>query len=350
VKALVRRSFAAGDMVLADVPEPSPGPGMVKIRVEYAGICSSDVGVLKMELTPAFKRLRPPVVAGHEGVGTVVEVGPGVSRVRMGDRVVSETTLVACGVCRYCRSGYSNKCIDRRSLGWSANGYYAEYLIANELYCHKIADAVDSRAAALLEPFSCTVKAVMHESVLQPGDVALVFGPGPIGQCLAQVAKLLGAYVVVVGTCHSRARLELARQLGADEVWMTPDEDVVERIRDLTRGYGADAVYDCVGSQASLSTGLQCVRPKGQFVFVSGNKQPLQIDCFHILVDEIRITAAEGGSPLSWEKAVDLVNRRLVNLAPLVSDIFPLARWTEAFAQVDRREGLKVLLQPQSEG
>lgn len=346
MKALVRRSFAAGDMVLMDVPEPSPGPGMVKLKVEYAGICSSDVGVLKMELTPAFKRLKPPVVAGHEGVGTVVEVGPGVSRVRVGDRVASETTFAACGVCRYCRGGDTGKCIDRRSLGWSANGYYAEYLIANELHCHKIAGSVDSRGAAVLEPLSCTVKAVMHGSELHPGDVALVFGPGPIGQCLAQVAKVSGAYVVVVGTRRGHARLEVAQQLGADEIWSIPDDDITARVLALTDGYGADVVYDCVGTQQSLSGGLQCVRRQGQFVFVSGSKTPLQIDCFHILIDEIRTAAAEGGSPQSWDKAVDLVNHGHVNLAPLVSDIFPLTRWEEAFATVDRHEGLKVLLQP----
>ncbi len=345
MKALVRRSLTPGDMVLADAPEPSPGPGMVKIKVEYAGICASDVRVLKMGLPPTF-RVKPPVVAGHEGVGTVVEVGPGVGQIREGDRVASETTLVACGACRYCRSGYPNKCIDRKSLGWSANGYYAEYLIANERYCHKIASSVDSRAAAMLEPLSCTVKGVTFESTVHPGDVALVFGPGPIGQCLAQVAKLAGAYVVVIGTCRSRSRLEVARQLGADEIWLTPDEDIAAKALALTDGYGADVVYDCAGSQQSLSEGLQCLRRRGQFVFLSGNQSPLQVDCFHLLVNEIGISAAEGGSPLSWQRAVHLLNHGLVSLVPLVSDIYPLARWEEAFARVDRHEGIKILLQP----
>jgi L-iditol 2-dehydrogenase len=317
----------------------------VKLRVIYAGICGSDVKTFFSDIAPGSK-IRPPIVPGHEGVGEVVEVGPGVTNVKAGDIVAAETSVTTCGLCRFCRSGRSNMCLDRTGLGSRANGYFAEYTVARALACHVIPGHVDLRAAAALEPLACAVNGVVLRSRVVPGDVVVVWGPGSIGQCAAQVARRSGAYVVMVGTPHSRHRLEVARRLGADRILVAGEGDVVTEVMKLTGGYGADVCFEAVGSQAALSEALKCVRKLGQMVVLATSGTPYTVDIRTMFMREITLTGAVSTDPHSWDIALSLLEKGLVDLSSLVSHVLPLHCWQEGIKKGKEREGLKIMLAP----
>jgi len=345
MKALVRRSYEAGDVELMDIPEPHPGPGQVKIKVEYAGICGSDIKSIDRPLPPGGK-VRPPIVLGHEGVGIVVELGPGVTNVKVGDRVSAETTLVQCGLCRYCRSGRINMCLNREGLGSRANGYFAEYVIARAAVCHIIPDHISPKAAAVLEPLACAVNAVMQRSSTQAGDVAVVYGPGTIGQCVAQVAKACGAYVVMVGTPRSRERLKVAAKLGIDRILVTGEDDVVKEVMELTEGYGADIVYEAVGSESAFVEALKCVRKLGKFVIAASPATPVSFDIRWFFSREITMIGAISTDNESWDISMNLLKKGIVDLGSLVTSVVPLSEWRTGFAKGKEREGIKILIAP----
>jgi len=345
VRALLRRSSEPGDVALAEIPEPTPGPGQVKIRVQYAGICGSDLKFLEAHL-PTGSKIRPPVVLGHEGWGIVTETGEEVTNLRIGDRVAAETTLTACGMCRYCRTGRLSMCPTREGLGSRANGYFAEYLIARASGCHKIPDNMSDRAAALLEPLACAVNAVLQVCSVRPGEVAVVFGPGTIGLCVAQLLKLSGAYVIMVGTSHGKRRLEVARRLGVDRVLIADEQDVVGEIVDLTNNYGADIAYECVGSGKAFEDALHSLRKLGRLVVAASPLSEIKFDARSFHTKQINMIGAASTDPSSWDITMNLVRQGLVHLEDLVTDVFPLDQWQAAIEKAKAREGIKVLLKP----
>jgi len=345
MKALVRRSYNARDIILADIPEPSAGEGQVKIRVEYAGICGSDIKGFNTPIIPGGK-IRPPIVPGHEGVGIVTEVGRGVTNVKVGDRVGAETTVSYCGLCRYCRSGRGNMCLDRAGLGSRANGYFAEYTVARALACHVIPDHVDPKGAAVLEPLACAVNAVIQRSRTVPGDVAVVYGPGTIGQCVAQVAKHAGAYVIMVGTPHSKGRLDVAKRLCADRVLVTGQDDIVGEVMAITGGYGADTVFEAVGSESAFVEALKLVRKLGQLVIAASGGSTYPFDIRTFFMREISMLGALSTDPESWDLSLSLLTKGMVDLSSLVSHVYPLAEWETGFSKGKDRDGIKILLAP----
>jgi L-iditol 2-dehydrogenase len=346
MKAVVRASVKKGDIRLTDIPEPSAGPGQLKLKVAYGGICSSDAHVLDMEL-PLGDRFRPPVVVGHEGVGHVVEIGTGVTGFAVGDLVAAETTFTCCSVCEYCRRGDTGMCRNRSSLGWSANGYWAEYIVVNAQFSHRLLPQVDPRGAAVLEPFTCGVKAITQRVKVGPGDWAVVWGPGPIGLGAMQMARLAGARVVVVGTQHSRPRLEVAHRLGAYRTLVSGVDDVVAEVKAMTGGYGAQLCADAAGSQSTFMEALHCARRLGQVLMFTGPfTGTLQVSTMDLLNNQVSVIGTEGTNPASWDLAVNLLNAGLVDLTSLVSDVFPLDQWEAAIDKTRRREGMKILMQP----
>ena len=240
MKALVKFQNGPGNMEVRQVEEPEPGYDQVKIKVEAASICSSDM--LYWSAPDMSGRLRVPVILGHEGAGVVTEVGAGVRHVKVGDRVVAETTLETCQQCEACLEGRYNNCNGRRGLGSSANGFFAEYVIARGASVHKIPDDLDFDAASLMEPFTCAVHALLERTRIQPYHFVLVSGPGPIGLFAAQVAKLCGATVFVSGTRRGKPRLELAMKLGADAVINSNENAEVSA--DLVDSSLYDIAYD----------------------------------------------------------------------------------------------------------
>jgi L-iditol 2-dehydrogenase len=235
----------------------------------------------------------------------------------------------------------------RKSLGWSANGYWAEYILVNAQFSHKLAPHVSAKGAAVLEPFICGVKSILQRVRVYPGDWAVVWGPGPIGLGVVQMAKLAGARVVVVGTEHSRPRLEVARKVGAYRTLVWGVDDVLAEVKAMTNGYGAQLCADATGSPVTFKQAVACVRRQGTILMMSALfEKPLEFSTLELLENEIGVVFAEGTNPYSWDVAVKLLDAGLVDLDSLVSDVFPLDQWEAGAAKTNRHEGMKILLQP----
>ena len=187
MRALVKTARGVGHLELQDLPEPVPAAGWVSIKVRYAGICGTDLHIVRDEF-PYW----PPVTLGHEFFGTVIELGDGVDPALLGARVVCEPHSRACGICHLCRRGFAELCADKRSPGWGIDGAFADRLAMPAHLLHRVPDGLSDRVAALAEPMAVSVTALGRTGV-QAGDTVLIVGPGPIGILLAAGARALGA-------------------------------------------------------------------------------------------------------------------------------------------------------------
>ena len=341
MRAVVKAAPGVGHVELRRVPEPEPGPGEVLIAVQAAGICGTDLHIWHDEFPT-----RPPVVMGHEVAGEVVGVGAQVTRVRPGNVVTSETYFHLCGACRFCRAGRPNLCPERRSIGSAVDGGFAELLVVPERNVRALPPGLDPVAGALTEPLACVVHGALELPKLSPGDVAVVAGPGAIGLLTLQVAKAAGAAVVVLGTSADERRLELARDLGADDaldIGQTEPRPVVDA---LTGGLGADVVYECSGAGASASGLLGLVRRGGQYAQIGLFGKPVSWDLDQVCYKELTVTGSNASVPSAWDTALRLLGTGQVRSRELVSDVYPLEGWHDAFTRFERREGVKLVLAP----
>lgn len=329
-------------MRLIEVAEPSCGPRQLKIRVEYAGICGTDVHLLHGELPT-----RPPVTLGHEISGIVEEAGSSAKRARVGDRVtVMPYVSVLCGHCRYCRAGYYALCESTLNVGHTVDGGFARYCIAQDSQVFRLPDNVGLDIGAMSEPLACSVQAVSELAHVEPGDTVLVSGPGPVGLMTMQLVKAQGAKVVVAGLAGDARRLAAAREMGADAVVDVENEDLVARVRALCGGYGADFAFECAGSGESLRQCLNAVRKLGTVVLLGLHGKPVQVDPDVIVYKQLAILGSISHTWDTWDRTMAILADGLVDLRPLISHRLPLSDWQEGFRIFEERAGLKILLQP----
>jgi len=342
VKDVVKVAPGEGNVAVRDVAEPSTPPGHVKLEVKNAGICGTDLHIYHDEY-----RTRPPVVMGHEVSGEVVELGSGVSSVRAGDRVTTETYFSTCGKCRFCRSGRPNLCSDRLSIGSAVDGGFTRYLVVPESNVHRLPENVDLVAGALTEPLACVVHSVLELArPTTPEDLAVVAGPGAIGLLTLQVLKAAGCRVVVLGTDTDGRRLSLAEKLGAAHVLNVQQEDASELVGNLSSGDGADAVYECSGAGPAAQQLLALVRRQGSYVQVGLFGRPVSWDLDQVCYKELTVSGSNASVPSAWNRAIKLLAEEKVRTGPLVTDIFPITEWRRAFEVFEGRDGVKTVLRP----
>ncbi len=331
-----------GNVAVCDIEEPHAQAGQVKIRVEAAGICGTDLHIYKDEF-----RSWPPVVLGHEIAGEIAEIGADVSGIEPGARVTTETYFSYCGECRYCRSGQTNLCLDRRSIGSAVNGGFTQYVIVPARNIHRLPDNVDFQAGALTEPLACVVHAVCSTPSVNPGDVAVIAGPGAIGLLTLQVVKAAGATVIVLGTDVDARRLELARELGADHIVNVQREDASALVKNLTEGgFGADVVYECSGAAPAAAQLLDLVRRRGRYVQIGLFGKPIAWDLEQVCYKELTVTGSNASVPWAWPRAIRLIGEGKVKTKELITHVFDVTDWDKAFATFESREGIKALLRP----
>jgi L-iditol 2-dehydrogenase len=343
MKALVKYARGMGNMEIRDVPEPTPGVGEVKIKVKATGICGSDLHIYHDSIQ---KRLSLPVVVGHEFCGEIASVGSEVTEYKPGDRVVSETTFETCGTCFQCRTGNYNLCEERHSLGSYVDGAFTNYCIAKASMIHRIPINVDWQAAALTEPLACCVNAVDFQTGITAGDVVAVIGPGPMGLLCLQLAKANGAITFMIGLQQDKRRMELAESLGADELLWVEREDVVEKVNRLTGKRKIDIVFECSGSAKAIALGIKIVRRNGKYtqIGLSGGEVALPFD--QIAYKQISVRGVYAHNWTAWEKALQYLETAQVDTKCLVSHIFPITGWKKAYEMIERKEGIKILLEP----
>ena len=342
MNALRKLRRGPGQIELVALPRPVPQSGEVLVAVRYAGICGTDLHI-RHDL---YSSLQPPVTLGHEFSGVVAEVGAEICSWQTGDRVTVESAAVFCGHCEHCRRGDTQRCPQRKAFGISKDGAFADYVVTREEALHRLPDHVSFQEAAMTEPLAVAVHAVMERSCLCRGQVALVTGPGTIGQLVVQVARAAGARVVLSGTTQDKDRLELAQRLGADHIVFSDQQDVCDAVDLITGGRGADAAFECAGITAAVRDCLASVCKGGEVVQVGLTGRRIKLSYDDICLKEITLKGSFTHNHQTWAKAVALLSESNVDLGPLISGEFPIEEWQQAFDLCEKGAGLKYLLYP----
>lgn len=310
---------------MVDLPAPEITDDEVLVKVLFAGVCGTDLHILDNEYSANF-----PVVLGHEFSGTVARKGKNVTRFDVGDRVVSMTPVSTCGRCEYCQQDLLMLCPERRSIGSGVDGAFAELIKVPEDCVFHVPDNISDVAAALLEPISCCVRAVVECSPVKAGDIVYVSGPGLIGQVVAQLARISGARVVMGGTPKDRDRLEFAKQKGFEVVELSPGftDEMLKAQFDLPGGF--DGVYECSGNQHSAEFCLKAVKKKGFYSQVGLFGRPIPFDMDLALTKEVALTKSYAAERTSWKIAIRLISENKLDLSGFVSKTFELTDWESA--------------------
>jgi alcohol dehydrogenase len=348
MQALVFRG--PNHIALENVPVPQPGPGQAVIRVSLTTICGTDVHILKGEYP-----VKPGLIIGHEAVGVIHELAPDVTGYKVGDRVLVGA-ITPCGQCNFCLAGNTSQCGGVPLGGWrfgnTINGAQAEYLLVPFAAANlaKIPDSVRDEQVVLLADIASTGFSAAESAELRLGDTVAVFAQGPIGLCASLGAKLRGASLVI-GVEGDPKRREIARKFGADVVLDPKGVDVVAEIKRLTSGRGVDVAIEALGIQETFEQSLRVLRPGGVLssLGVYSGKLTVPVDAFGAGIGDYRIvtTLCPGGKE-RMRRLMGLVEHGRIDLTPLLTHRFPLARIKDAYdVFMNRRDGvLKVAIVP----
>jgi len=338
------------DVRLETVAVPRIGAGELLIRVHTCGICGTD---LKKIATGSHSA---PRIFGHETAGVVAAVGESVTRFRVGDRVMA-FHHIPCGECYYCRHKVFAQCPVYKKVGCTAGyepsgGGFSEYVRVMDWIVERgvvrIPDQVSYEQACFVDPVNTCLKGI-ETLRLQPGEIVVVMGQGPIGIILGTLAKRVGARVITSDLFPQRLRI--SKRFGLEETVDASQTDLVLRVRELTEGRGADAVILAVGGNKLIRPAMDACRPGGRvLLFAQTVHGEAVIDPAAVCVDEKTLLGSYSASVDLQEESVRFVFSREMNLEGLISHRFSLEESLEALnlAAHPEAESLKIVIQPGS--
>jgi len=346
--------YGRDDIRIADIPEPRVTKDQVKIRVRWCGICGSDVHEYREGPMIISRKPHPltgkssPIILGHEFSGDVVEVGEDVKRIAVGNRVTINC-LIYCGECLYCRLGEYNMCLKLATVGLAWDGAFAESVVVPEYTVLKLPDPVTYEMATFAEPLAVAVRAVKR-SRLKVGDTAVVVGAGPIGLLVLQAARSGGASRVwAIEPIPSRR--DLARQLGADEVFDPARGDAGKEIAERTDGLRANVAFECVGNQSAFDTAVRVTGRRAMIVMVGMALKPIEVPFFRLWGHEKEITTCTGYVD-EFPAALAFLADRRVKVEPMITAKIKLDDFVEkGLKEMMRNPGqyIKILVTPEGE-
>lgn len=334
-------------LALVEAETPEIGPDSALLKVESVAICGSDVRILHH----GNPRVAYPAVMGHEASGVVVKTGANVTRVREGDRVALGAD-VPCGQCRWCRDGKGNNCSVNYAVGYQIPGAFTQYMELTPLLLAEgpvtpFGGAMTFDQAALAEPLACAVNG-LELAGMSLGKTVAIIGLGPIGCMMIDLARAMGA-VKVITVQRSRRRMELAKTYGADVYIDSSAEDIVARCLEETGGEGPDVVVTTCGSVETHEQAIEMVAHRGVVNLFGGlpkDARPMTVPSNTIHYKECFVTGSHGSTPRHHRMAVELIARGIVRVDPLITHRFPLSQIHDAFAAMESREGMKVVIHP----
>lgn len=343
MKALVKMQPGAGHWEVIDKPEPTPGEGQVKIKVEYIGICGSDLHTFEGHYNVNAKGL----TIGHEFAGVVAEVGSGVSNVKVGDRVTSETTFEICDHCRYCATQDYNLCGSRKGLGTQQDGAMAQYVLTRAKSCHILPENVTTRQASITEAACCAHHGV-NKATIKQGDIVLVLGPGPIGLLTAQVVMAHGGRVIMTGLTQDMGRLTIAKEkFGVERIVDVQKEAIKSIVDSMTDGYGADVCYDCTGAVPSMQLGMDLLRKQGQYVQIGlFAHDKVEVDFSKIIQKELRVSGSRSQNTHDWEATLKLMSEGKINADKMITHEVGIDEWDKAYKLLKSGQATKIVMHP----
>ena len=340
--ALRKVERRVGGLSLDQIDMPEPGFGEIRLRVDRAGICGTDLHIYNW--APFSHRMRLPTVLGHEIAGVVDATGRGVERVAAGD-FVSVESHIWCGQCYSCHMGHTHVCMNTRYPGVDIDGGFAPYVVLPEKIAWKLDPAIPQEVAALFEPLGIAVHTTLDGTGVSGMNV-LVAGCGPIGLMNIVTARALGAHRIIATDIVPR-RLQQARLLGADRAINVSKQNALKIIKDMTQGNGVDVALEYSGAAASLALISQCTVPGGEvrLVGVPAGKSSIDLEAF--LLRGISMRNIHGRRLFSsWEHTTKLVRDGKIDLNPIISDVLPLEESKKGFEMALAGKADKVLIDP----
>ena len=322
-----------------DFENPVPGFGEVVVQMKASGLCGSDLHLYRQT---AEQRAGNSTIPGHEPSGIVVALGPGVQHIQVGDRV-SVYHYRGCGHCKQCLSGHIMWCPERRGYGGPIHGADADLLLTDERNCLPLPDSLSFGAGALMACAAGTGFSSISKLGLSGQDTVAIFGQGPVGLCGLLVAKAMGARVIGIDPIPERRALAL--DLGANEAIDPGEGAVLERIRDLTRGEGADCAFETSGSAAGQNGAVECLRLGGRAVFVGFGARDKTLNSRQFIGRQLTLM---GSFVLPIHRYYDMLDLILTHKLPLdemVTHRFSIEQAPEAFALFDQGHTGKVILE-----
>jgi 2-desacetyl-2-hydroxyethyl bacteriochlorophyllide A dehydrogenase len=339
MKAMVLR--APTDLVADDVARPAADPARdVLVRVTHSGICGTDFKIYSGAIPVTYPR-----IMGHEMVGEVVSAGDGT--VGQGDRVIVDPELY-CGACFHCRIGQTHLCPNGMLLGRDANGGFADYVAAPASHVFRLPGSIESRTAPLVQVLTTCVHA-QRQVQMFPGESVVVYGLGVTGQLHVQLAKARGASPVI-GVTRSAQKRALAERLGA-EVTIAGGADAAAKVREATEGRGADVVIETTGLLPSLAASIDMARFGGRlllFGIITAKDGALPF--YDLYFKELALVGARVARSEDYPASLALVEKGIVRLEPLISDVMPLAELKQAIGMLgmDDARRMKIIMQHSS--
>lgn len=321
MKAAVVRAFGQ-PLTIEELPVPVPGPGQVLVRVEACGVCHTDLHAARGDwpVKPAL-----PFVPGHEGIGRVAALGPGVTRVKEGDIVGVPWLYSACRCCSYCYTGWETLCEHQRNTGYSVNGSYAEYVLADAAYVGLLPEGTDMMLMAPILCAGVTTYKGLKQTDARPGEWVAISGVGGLGHVAVQYAKAMGLHVAAIDV--GEAKLALARRLGADLAFDARDAGMTAALRRETGG-GVHGVLVTAISTGAFAQSLQMVRRGGTVSLVGLPPGDFPLPIFPVVLEGITVRGSIVGTRQDLVEAIGFAAegkvKPQISVEPLeaINDVF----------------------------
>jgi len=310
-----------GELKLADKPVPAPGVAEVLVRVDAVAICGTDLEVIAHgdpALVRGGKPFNQDFTPGHEYMGTVAALGPGVDEFAVGERVAVEIHA-GCGRCERCREGMYTACLNygmnypghdkgHRANGFTTDGGFAEYAVNHVNTLVRVPRAMSDEEATLIVTAGTATYGLDVLGGLIAGQSLAVIGPGPIGLMAVGVAKALGAApVILIGTRRDRSRLDIGRRFGADEIVTVEEGDPVDAVRRFTRGRGVDYAMECSGAPMAVNQAAYMVSRGGRICLAAFAHEPVLVDVAHLVSNNIYVFGIRGEGRSATRRAAALM-------------------------------------------
>ena len=324
-----------------DIPEPNPEKGWVKLKILACGYCATDYHIM----TGALDICKPPHVLGHEICGKVVEVGECVEKDIIGKRAVVET-YVGCQTCEYCKNGMKHLC-DAGEIGYPPNqGGEAEYVCVPSECLHFLPDNVSDDEGGIMEAVVCPFGAIMENDVKD--KTVLVYGAGVAGLSFIQASKIFGAKKVIA-VVRNDVKKNQALHFGADVVIDSKKEDLFERVKQETNGYGVDYFADATGVIKIIEDGFKCLRKGGKVILygLPDKSSKISLSVFDLVLNQISFCGYTGNSN-AWEKVIECTSQGKLNLKDMITYTLDLKDVEKAVMMLDNKpqDMIKIVLHP----
>lgn len=333
-----------GEVTVEEVPVPEPGPGQVRIKVSYCGICHSDLSLISGH----FPAQLPVVTQGHEAAGVIDALGAGVSGWEVGDRVIPSAGR-PCLVCRRCRRGDFTNCLDLHLMAFAYDGAWAQYTIAQAMGLTRIPDEVDMKQAAILaDAVSTPFGAVVRTGKVHPGNAVGVWGLGGVGAHIIQLARLAGA-VPLIGFDIDDYALERALRLGADHVFRSDDPNLVDEVTRATGGRMIDVAFDAVGIQPTLRQAVSVLDNHGKVVTVGMSVQDMNLGTFlEFNLKSKQVLGHIGYQNQDIGMLAEMLKYGRLDLHESVTEVVPLTDIATGIEHLEKKVGnpIRILVDP----